>query len=74
MITQYNVKYDELFAKASNALGTDPLYTVVTIDSAEQFQKDMIDGIRYFIKTDDTYTEVPDGQEFNAELTYYIVT
>lgn len=32
----------------------------------------MIDGIRYFIKTDDTYTEVPDGQEFNAELTYYI--
>ena len=32
----------------------------------------MIDGIRYFTKTDDTYTEVPNDQEFNAELTYYI--
>ena len=41
MITQYTTinaeKYNELFAKASTALGTDPIYVPASVASEKEF-------------------------------------
>jgi hypothetical protein len=78
VITQYTTtnekKYNELFAKASEALGVEMIYVPVTIGSQAEFMQSIIDGCVYYTKSGEEYVVVEAGAEFSAETQYYMAS